>query len=91
MRTAHGHLPSRANADFSVISLSGETYYPSPPPNSLGSGISAADGRQSAFQIGCDRMLLRRGFSSLVELHFGHKTRLQLVIFSRMFYLYKLP
>ncbi|WP_339151165.1 hypothetical protein J4T87_0021160 (plasmid) [Rhizobium sp. T1473] len=53
--------------------------------------ILAADGHQSAFHVGYDRMLVRRGFSSLTGLHLSHKTRLQLVIFSRIPYLYKAP
>ncbi|MBY5766701.1 hypothetical protein HFO06_26985 [Rhizobium leguminosarum] len=64
---------------------------PSPPPISLFSGILAADGHQSAFLVGYDRMLVRCGFSSLVGLHLDHKTRLQLVIFSCIPCLYKAP
>jgi hypothetical protein len=52
----------------------------SPSSDPLVSGIFAADGHQSAFHVGYDRMLVRCGFSSLVELHLDHKTRLQLIL-----------
>jgi hypothetical protein len=75
----------------SSLFYSADRSCPSPPPISLFSGISATDGRQSAFHAGYGRMPVRRRISSLVELHLPYKTRLQLVVFSRMFYLYKVP
>ena len=66
-------------------------FCPSPPPISLFSGISATDGRQSAFHAGYYRMPIRRHISSLVGLHLPFKQRLQLFIFSRIPYLYKAP
>lgn len=61
------------------------------PPNALVSGISATDGRQSAFHAGCCRIPVRHRISSLTGLYLPSKTRLQLVIFSRIPYLYKAP
>jgi len=77
--------------DLSAISPLASALTPSPPPNSLFSAISAANGHQSAFQAGNGPTLVRKSISSLAELYLGHKPRLQLVLFSRIPYLYKAP
>jgi hypothetical protein len=75
----------------SSLFCSADPAWPSPPAISLFSGASATDGRQGAFYIGYGRMPVRGRISSLVRLHLDHKTRLQLIIFSSIPYLYKAP
>jgi hypothetical protein len=61
---------------------------PSSPSNAILRGISATDGRQSAFHVSDVRICAAHLFLALTGLHLAHKTRLQLIIFSRIHYLY---
>lgn len=90
MRAAHGHPPHPSECAFLCnYSLRRQPLTPPLRRTPQFSGISAADGRQSEFHAGYGPMPVRRRISSLTGLHLGSKTRLQLVIFSRILYLYK--
>ena len=88
-----GERPSPLErARISLQSLPWSTLLTPPlSPNTLVSGISATDGRQHAFHASCDQDPAQHQISSLTGLHLPYKTRLQLVIFSHIIYLYKPP